>query len=118
MNGSSSPRRILIAAVGRVSAPWIAWVMAERKQRGCFLHDPLALAVALDPTLVGCEEFDAAVELAGAHTRGRLITWRPSASSLKQEAPRRVGRVAIAREVDNPRFMALLMGRLAGKAHV
>ena len=103
---------------GPRSAPWIAWVMAERKQRGCFLHDPLALAVALDPTLVGCEEFDAAVELAGAHTRGRLITWRPSASSLKQEAPRRVGRVAIAREVDNPRFMALLMGRLAGKAHV
>jgi inosine-uridine nucleoside N-ribohydrolase len=108
----------LIAAVGRVSAPWIAWVMAERKQSGCFLHDPLALAVALDPTLVRCEEFDVAVELAGAHTRGRLVTWRPGAHSLKQEEFRRVGRVAIGRKVDNPRFMAFLMGRLAGKGHV
>lgn len=108
----------LVDAVGRVAAPWIDWVIAERRQRGCFLHDPLALAAAIDPSLLECEQFEAAVELSGGYTRGRLVTWRPGAHTLKGEAPRRVGLVHVAQEIDNPRFMALMLGRLTDNVHV
>jgi inosine-uridine nucleoside N-ribohydrolase len=108
----------MIEAVGRVAAPWLAWVMAERKQDGCFLHDPLAVAAAIDPSLLICERLEAAVELSGGYTRGRVVTWRPGAHTLKLEPPRRIGLVDIAQRVDNPRFMELMMGRLTGDVHV
>lgn len=39
---------------------------------GCALHDPLAVAAALDPTLVGCLHANLRVDLEGA-TRGRTV---------------------------------------------
>ena len=39
---------------------------------GCALHDPLAVAAALDPTLVGCLHANLRVDLEGA-SRGRTV---------------------------------------------
>jgi inosine-uridine nucleoside N-ribohydrolase len=108
----------LVDAVGSIARPWIRWVMAERKQGGCFLHDPLAIAAAIDPSLLVSERFEVAVELSGAHTRGRLVTWRPGAHTLKFEPARRLGLVDIAQKVDNARFMDLMMGTLLDNVHV
>jgi purine nucleosidase len=44
---------------------------------GAFIHDPLALAAALDPTLVGTEALAVDVELGGCLTTGETVTdWR------------------------------------------
>jgi purine nucleosidase len=44
---------------------------------GAFIHDPLALAAALDPTLVTTEALTVDVELGGTLTTGETVTdWR------------------------------------------
>ena len=44
---------------------------------GAFIHDPLALAAALDPSLVRAEALTVDVELAGTLTAGETVTdWR------------------------------------------
>jgi purine nucleosidase len=46
---------------------------------GAFIHDPLAMAVALDPTLARTESLTVEVELGGAFTTGETVTdWRRS----------------------------------------
>jgi len=46
---------------------------------GAFIHDPFALAVALDPTLVRTEALAVDVELGGTLTTGETVTdWRRS----------------------------------------
>ncbi len=46
---------------------------AEEGVCGMFLHDPLALAVALDPSLVGTEQMSLAVETRGDLTAGMVV---------------------------------------------
>jgi purine nucleosidase len=76
---------------------------------GAFIHDPLALAAALDPTLVGTEALAVDVELGGTLTTGETVTdWR-----------RVWGRepnldVALTAEID--RFFERFIERLAGLA--
>lgn len=48
----------------------------HREAGGLVLHDPLAVAVALDPTLVETEELPLTVELEGRHTRGMTVADR------------------------------------------
>ena len=44
---------------------------------GAFIHDPLAVAAALDPGLVRTEELPVDVELGGTLTTGETVTdWR------------------------------------------
>ena len=44
---------------------------------GAFIHDPLALAAALDPSLVRTEALAVEVELGGTLTTGETVTdWR------------------------------------------
>jgi inosine-uridine nucleoside N-ribohydrolase len=44
---------------------------------GAFIHDPLAVAAALDPELVRSEEVSVDVELGGSLTTGETVTdWR------------------------------------------
>ena len=40
---------------------------------GCFLHDPLAVAAAIDPSLVSTKPAHVEVELEGRHTRGETV---------------------------------------------
>ncbi|HYI21365.1 MAG TPA: nucleoside hydrolase [Candidatus Limnocylindrales bacterium] len=44
---------------------------------GAFIHDALAVAAALDPTLIEIESLHVQVELEGRHTTGQMVTdWR------------------------------------------
>jgi len=74
--------------VHRVSAR----TFTERAQNGVHLHDPLALAVALDPSLVTLEPASIAVGLNGDE-RGETRITGP-------------GNVLVATAVDVPRFLA------------
>jgi purine nucleosidase len=72
---------------------------------GAFIHDPLALAAALDPTLVRTEAVTVDVELGGRLTTGETVTdWR--------RVWGRPPNVDVAVEADSARFMARFIERV------
>jgi len=76
---------------------------------GAFIHDPLALATALDPTLVRTEPLTVEVELGGRLTTGETVTdWR--------RAWGRPPNVDVAVEADSARFMARFVERVGDLA--
>jgi purine nucleosidase len=76
---------------------------------GAFLHDPLALAAALDPTLVRTEPLTVEVELDGRLTTGETVTdWRRTWG--------RPPNVDVAVEADSARFMARFIERVGALA--
>ena len=64
---------------------------------GCALHDPLAVAVALDPTLVGCLRANLRVDLEGP-TRGRTVCDPEHLRDARKTCE-------VALTVDAPRFL-------------
>ncbi|NIZ10574.1 nucleoside hydrolase [Pseudooceanicola sp. HF7] len=75
----------------------------ERQYPGidwCALHDPLAVAVAEDPSIVTCEALQIDVECAGEITRGQVI---PDRRRTGEQVPNAL----VATEVDAPRFEEL-----------
>ena len=76
---------------------------------GAFIHDPLALATALDPTLVRTEPLSVEVELGGRLTTGETVTdWR--------RVWGRPPNVAVAVDADSARFMARFIERVGDLA--
>lgn len=76
---------------------------------GAFIHDPLALAAALDPSLVKAEALTVDVELAGTLTAGETVTdWR--------RVWGRPPTLDVAVEADMAGFLARFVERLAGLA--
>jgi len=72
---------------------------------GAFIHDPLALAAALDPSLVRTEAVAVDVELGGTLTTGETVTdWR----RVWGRAPN----VDVAVEVETPRFLEAFVERV------
>ncbi|HLW90223.1 MAG TPA: nucleoside hydrolase [Roseiarcus sp.] len=74
---------------------------------GCGLHDPLAVAIAEDPSLATTERMSVDIELAGALTRGQTVADRRRTAREKQNAD-----VCIAVDVDrfSQRFVETLKG--------
>ncbi|GAA4171188.1 pyrimidine-specific ribonucleoside hydrolase RihA [Phytohabitans flavus] len=69
------------------------------------LHDPIAVARVIDPSLVACVPAPVAVELTGAHTRGATVV----------DLHRRTGALPnaqVALDLDVPRFWDLLVDAL------
>lgn len=80
----------------------------ESRQTGFIMHDPLAVGVAADPTLVEVESHAVEVETAGALTRGMtVVDRRPRAG---RESARPACQVAL--RVDAGRFLRLFETRL------
>jgi purine nucleosidase len=76
---------------------------------GAFIHDPLAVAAALDPTLVRTEELTVDVELGGTLTTGETVTdWR--------RAWGRPPTLAVAVEADVATFFDRFVERVGGLA--
>jgi purine nucleosidase len=78
---------------------------------GAFIHDPLALAVALDPSLVRTEALAVEVELGGTLTAGETVTdWRRTWG--------RSPNLDVAVEADIATFMDLFIERVGALAAV
>jgi len=101
-----------VRSTGRTVVPWISWLAATRGVRGCHLHDPLAMAVAIDPSLVETSSSTVAVELTGEYLRGRPTRWLPSGLELSAETGARGRPIEVAQTVDNDRFLAFLLDAL------
>jgi inosine-uridine nucleoside N-ribohydrolase len=101
--------------LGRTCRPWVSWLAQDFGLDGCALHDPLALATVLDPTLVQTRSASVGVELHGSLTRGRIVAWDPDNGEILQAGlrlPTSVRPAGIVTEVDNSRFMPLLLDRI------
>jgi purine nucleosidase len=78
---------------------------------GAFIHDPLAMATALDPGLVRTEALAVDVELAGTLTTGETVTdWRRTWG--------RAPNVDVAVDADIPTFFERFIERLAALARL
>jgi purine nucleosidase len=76
---------------------------------GAFIHDPLAVAAALDPSLVRTEALTVDVEVGGTLTTGETVTdWR--------RVWKRPPNVDVAVETDADRFLDRFVERVGGLA--
>ena len=100
--------------LGTTSEPWIRWIAKRDNRDGCALHDPLAVAALLDPSLVTVERVRVDVELAARLTRGRTVSWDPGDTSLKEGLGlHALEPIEVATGVNNDRFVEILLDRLA-----
>jgi inosine-uridine nucleoside N-ribohydrolase len=103
----------LAAYMATTVRPWVRWLAETRGRDGCALHDPLAMAAILEPSVLETRTAMADIELAGTLTRGRTVAWaasdpdRSGLLTLPKGPP-----VKIAHAVHNELFMGLLLERL------
>lgn len=72
-------------------------------RRTCVLHDPLAVALALDPTLATYRLVRASIELRGTHSRGQVVA-DLRRFDLAPTDPRLPGVIRIVESLDLARF--------------
>lgn len=100
------------AFLRRICTPWIHFVRARRGLDGCWLHDPLAVAVTLDRDVVVTERREVGVELRGEATYGQTLGVRSGmGAGLRQP---RGGPVDVCVGIDDARFMARFLPALRG----
>ena len=94
-------------AVVQASRYYLAAYQAQYPDiTGCALHDPLAIAVAEDPSLVTIERLQCDVECTGEITRGQVVADR-------RRTGKTVPNVDVCVDVDVPRFMEMFLATLA-----
>lgn len=81
---------------------------ADREGGGIVLHDPLAMAVALDPSLVTFEPLHVEVECEGRLTRGLSLADRREVPSHRKRA----STCHVAVDVDAERVLQMVLERL------
>lgn len=81
---------------------------AEVGEHGFILHDPLALAVALDPSLVSFEALSVDVECERRLTRGMTVADQRQLPAQHERPPN----CRVAMSVDAPRFLSFFLDRL------
>ena len=75
---------------------------------GCGLHDPLAVAVAEDPSLARTERMFVDVELHGELTRGQTIADRRQTAVAQHNAD-------VCMDIERPRFLANFLAAIKGR---
>ncbi|WP_431277829.1 nucleoside hydrolase [Leifsonia poae] len=106
--------------VVETTRPWIDYAAAWRNIDGCLLHDPLTVALLIDPDIAEYEDRIVDVELSGTLTRGRAIWW--TAENLRLHVGLRVPEslrpIRVATRVDNARLVELLLSAFASGSEV
>jgi inosine-uridine nucleoside N-ribohydrolase len=104
---SVSPPGKLHAFVEEIVAGTIAFHRMHGEREGIVLHDPLAVGVALDSTLVRREPMALAVETRGALTAGMAVA---DLRNRRRAAPT----ADVCVEVETDRFLRLFTERVLG----
>ena len=90
----------------KMTRDYMRYHLATQGFNGGYLHDPMAVAVAVDPGLVRTRATYVDVETKGEFTRGMTVT------DFKTARSGRRGRVNVALTVDRDRFLRLFHERL------
>jgi purine nucleosidase len=110
---SPAPASPLARLIAESVPHYIDFYAAMRSLDGASMHDPLAVAAVIDPTLCAWTSTRVEVETAGVWTRGETVADllevrnRPWATGWA-----RAENAFVALEVDAPRFMSLFVERL------
>ncbi len=88
------------SALVRLLEKWLSVISADR----CCMHDPLAVAVAIDRSFVTTERMKVAVETKGELTGGMTV-----ATSVRSEDE---GNTYVCLDVDSERFVKFLLDRI------
>lgn len=87
-----------------------AFALSERRKGGASvtLHDPLAIGVVIDPSLVSSEPMHVEVEVKGEFTEGMTLADRRSIHAVLKESPN----AEVCLNVDASRFLSFFLERL------
>ncbi|MGE3537393.1 MAG: nucleoside hydrolase [Candidatus Tectimicrobiota bacterium] len=96
-----------LARLARVTQQMTRYAL-QSQEDGMAMHDPLAVAVALDPTLVELVSLPVCVETRGTQTCGMTVADRRPAHYWDPAMPR----IAVALSVDAPRVLDLFARRV------
>jgi len=80
----------------------------HRQGESIALHDPLAVAAAIDPSLVTCTTLPVCTETRGLHTIGMTMADRRPSAYWRSDMPR----LEVALAVDTPRVLKLFATRV------
>lgn len=93
--------------LGDVSRPYFEFGRKESGSHACVMHDPLAVGVAIDPTLVSTERLPCDVIDTPGLTRGMMLVGRDASSA-------EVASAMVATKVDADRFVDLFLDVACG----
>jgi len=91
-----------------VTRGYIRYHMETEGKPGCYLHDPLAVAYAVDPTLCGARDAFVQIETAGSVSLGMTV------ADFRHPKP---PNARVCLEVDTPRFLRMFLDRLKPPGH-
>lgn len=94
--------------------PWVTYSAASRNIDGMWIHDVVAVALLLDPTLGTLQKCSVSVDLAISPTRGRTARWTPG--TLKTRGVQRFSEpptIDVLMDIDNTRLLHLITTYLA-----
>ncbi|HEX7714931.1 MAG TPA: nucleoside hydrolase [Bacillota bacterium] len=94
--------------IARMAEPWLAFMKAAYGLNLCFLPDPQAIALAIDPGLFTIEAMYIDIETKGELTRGMTVADRNQALHKCPYPPN----VHVCTDIHVERFMELLLGLL------
>ena len=89
--------------------PWVTYSAASRNIRGMWIHDVVAVALLLDPTLGRLQKKSVSVDLATGPSRGRTSRWTPG--TLKTRGVQRFSEppaIDVLMDIDNTRLLHLM----------
>jgi purine nucleosidase len=82
---------------------------------GCYLHDPLAVGIAIDRGVVRTSRMPVYVETEGRVTRGMTLPFRhPTRNPVARQRPE----ISVCTEVDAERFLQVFLDRVGGQGRV
>jgi inosine-uridine nucleoside N-ribohydrolase len=99
---ASNVARIIL----EITRDYMLYHLETQGFNGGYLHDPLAVGVAIDPGLVQTRRVHVDVEADGAYTRGMTV------ADFRKRSPRSLPAVDVALNVDRDRFLKLFHDRL------
>ncbi|MFQ6075532.1 MAG: nucleoside hydrolase [Candidatus Bathyarchaeia archaeon] len=95
--------------IADMTEAWIGIIRRLRGIEGCWMHDPLAVAVAIDPTLVTTERMFVDVETRGEITSGQTVGYAGKALLFHGKE----ANANVCVDVDVDRFLGMLVQRLS-----
>jgi len=99
----------VVRFIADATRKYMQFYYSDQGHDGCYLHDPLAVGVAIDPSFVTTETMRMYVETEGKVTTGMTLPFRhPTRDPAKRDAPN----ATVCTAVDVPRFLRFFLERL------